>query len=382
MQVTESRLAQLHKFGQSPWFDYISRELVSRGGLKKMVDKDGLGGVTSNPSIFEKAIGSGSGYDKEILELARGGMDAAAIFDRLSTFDVRAACDVLAPVYMGSGGQDGFVSIEVSPHLAYDSAATVREAQRIFAAVDRPNVMIKIPGTRECMPAVYECLCDGLNINITLLFSMSQYEAVAGAYREALEYRLRHDRTIRATSSVASFFVSRVDSMVDAMLAELASAADDAERRRIESLKGMAAIANCKLVYERFRSYLNGRDWQLIAASGAKVQRLLWASTSTKDPAYRDTMYVDELIGEHTVNTLPEATWKAFREHGALVRTVDRHAEEAHRVLRELALLDIDMETVGARLQADGIDLFVKSYDGVIAIVDAKRRQLLEQDGG
>ena len=382
MQAIESRLAQLHRFGQSPWFDYISRELVSRGGLKKMVDKDGLGGVTSNPSIFEKAIGSGSSYDKDVLELARGGLTAAEIFDRLATSDVRAACDVLAPVYMSSGGQDGFVSIEVSPHLAYDAAATVHEAQRIFAAVDRPNVMIKIPGTRECIPAVYECLCDGLNINITLLFSMSQYEAVAGAYRDALEYRLQHDRTIRATSSVASFFVSRVDSMVDAMLVELAAAADDAERQRIEGLKGMAAIANCKLVYERFRSYLSGRDWQLIAASGAKVQRLLWASTSTKDPAYPDTMYVDELIGEHTVNTLPEATWKAFREHGTPARTVDRHAEEAHRVLRELGLLGIDMEAVGARLQASGIDLFVKSYDGVIEIVDAKRRQVLAQDGG
>ncbi len=382
MQAIESRLAQLHRFGQSPWFDYISRELVSRGGLKKMVDKDGLGGVTSNPSIFEKAIGAGSSYDKDVLELARGGLTAAEIFDRLATSDVRAACDVLAPVYMSSGGQDGFVSIEVSPHLAYDAAATVHEAQRIFAAVDRPNVMIKIPGTRECIPAVYECLCDGLNINITLLFSMSQYEAVAGAYRDALEYRLQHDRTIRATSSVASFFVSRVDSMVDAMLVELAAAADDAERQRIEGLKGMAAIANCKLVYERFRSYLSGRDWQLIAASGAKVQRLLWASTSTKDPAYPDTMYVDELIGEHTVNTLPEATWKAFREHGTPARTVDRHAEEAHRVLRELGLLGIDMEAVGARLQASGIDLFVKSYDGVIEIVDAKRRQVLAQDGG
>ena len=382
MQVIESRLAQLHTFGQSPWLDYISRELVARGSLKKMVDKDGLGGVTSNPSIFEKAIGSGSGYDKDILELARGGLSAADIFDRLATCDVRVACDVLAPVYMSSGGQDGFVSIEVSPHLAYDAAATIHEAQRIFAAVDRPNVMIKIPGTRECTPAIYECLCSGLNINITLLFSMSQYEAVAGAYREALEYRLQHDRTIRATSSVASFFVSRVDSMVDAMLVELAAAADDAERRRIVGLKGVAGIANCKLVYERFRSYLSGRDWQLIAASGAKVQRLLWASTSTKDPAYPDTMYVDELIGEHTVNTLPEATWKAFREHGTLARTVDRHAEEAHRVLRELGLLGIDMEAVGARLQTDGIDLFVKSYDGVIEIVDAKRHQLMEQEGG
>ena len=381
MPVSESRLAQLHRFGQSPWFDYISRELVSRGGLKKMVDKDGLGGVTSNPSIFEKAIGAGSSYDKDVLELAREGLSASEIFDRLATADVRAACDILAPVYMSSGGEDGFVSIEVSPHLAYDAEATVAAAQRVFAAVDRPNVMSKIPGTKECVPAVYQCLRDGLNINITLLFSLSQYEAVAGAYRDALEYRLQHDRTVRATSSVASFFVSRVDTMVDALLDDrIAAAADEAERRRLQSLKGKAAVANCKFVYERFRSGLNGRDWQLIAASGAKVQRLLWASTSTKNPAYPDTLYVDELIGEHTVNTLPEATWKAFREHGVLATTIDRHGDEAHRVLRDLGQLGIDLEAVGARLQADGVDLFVKSFDGVVAIIDAKRRELLERD--
>lgn len=381
MPASDSRLAQLHKFGQSPWFDYISRELVSRGGLKKMVDKDGLGGVTSNPSIFEKVIGAGTGYDKDILEMAREGLDAAQIFDRLAASDVRAACDVLAPVYMSSGGEDGFVSIEVSPHLAHDAQATIHEAQRIFAAVDRPNVMIKIPGTRECVPAVYECLCDGLNINITLLFSLSQYEAVANAYREALEFRLNHDRTIRATSSVASFFVSRVDTMVDAMLEEKAAAAGEAERRRLLGLKGKAGIANCKAVYERFRSYLNGRDWQIIAASGAKVQRVLWASTSTKNPAFPDTMYVDELIGEHTVNTLPEATWKAFKDHGLLARTVDRHTEEAHRVLRELGQAGVDLEMVGARLQADGVAAFVKSFDGVIRIVDEKRQALLDKEG-
>lgn len=382
MPVTDSRLAQLRRFGQSPWFDYISRELIVRGGLKRMVEKDGLGGVTSNPSIFEKAVGAGTSYDKDILDLAREGLDAEQIFDRLATSDVRAACDVLAPVYLNSGGEDGFVSIEVSPHLAYDAEATIREAQRIFAAVDRPNVMVKIPGTRQCVPAVYECLCDGLNINITLLFSLSQYEAVAAAYREALEYRLKHDRTIRATSSVASFFVSRVDTLVDAILDEKIAAADEAEQRRLATLKGRAAIANCKLVYERFRSYLNSRDWQIIAASGAKIQRLLWASTSTKNPAYHDTLYVDELIGEHTVNTMPEATWKAFKDHGVLAQTIDRHTEDAHRVVRELAHVGIDLEAVGSRLQADGVHQFIKSYDAVVAIVDAKRRELLQRSGG
>lgn len=383
MSPVENRLAQLHGFGQSPWFDYISRALVARGGLRAMVDRDGLGGVTTNPSIFEKAIGGGTDYDAEILSLAREGLDAAAIFDRLALSDVRAACDVLAPVYMGSGGEDGFVSIEVSPHLAHETEQTVAEAQRIFTAVDRPNVMIKIPGTLEGVAAVSRCLRDGLNVNITLLFSLSQYEAVAEAYLEALEYRLQHDLTIRASSSVASFFISRVDTLVDGLLDErAAAAADEAERRRVASLRGKAGVANSKVVYERFRSFLNGRDWQLIAASGAKVQRLLWASTGTKDPAYSDVLYVDELIGEHTVNTLPEATWKAFKDHGTVARTVDRHLEDAHRVLRELAHLGVDMERVGARLQHEGVDLFVRSFDGVIAIVDAKRQALLEREGG
>jgi len=348
-----------------------------------MVDRDGLGGVTSNPSIFERAVGAGTGYDEQILELAREGLGAAEIFDRLAVEDVRAACDVLAPLYLGSGGEDGFVSIEVSPAYAYDTPTTIAEAQRLFAAVDRPNVMIKIPGTREGVPAILETLRQGLNINITLLFSLTQYEAVADAYLEALEYRLQHDLTIRATSSVASFFVSRVDTLVDRLLDEkIAAAADAAERRRLEALKGTAAVANAKVVYERFRSYLGGRHWQLIAASGAKVQRILWASTGTKDPAYSDVLYVDELIGEHTVNTLPEATWKAFNDHGTLARTVDRHLEDAHRTLRELGQLGIDMERVGAQLQVEGVELFAKAFEDVIAIVARKCGDLLAGEGG
>jgi transaldolase/glucose-6-phosphate isomerase len=379
----ENRLLQLQRHGQSPWFDYISRPLVAGGGLKRMVDRDGLGGVTSNPSIFEKAVGSGAEYDREILELAHQGLSAAQIFDRLAIDDVRAACDVLAPVYLGTGGGDGFVSIEVSPKLAYDTAGTIAEAQRIFAAVDRPNVMVKIPGTKEGVPAVRASLEAGLNINITLLFSMSQYEAVAEAYMDALEARLRRNLTLRGTSSVASFFVSRVDTLGDALLDErLAVTSDVGERRRLEALKGRAAVANSKLVYERFMSYLNGRRWQMLAPAGAKVQRVLWASTSTKNPAYKDTLYVDELIGEHTVNTLPEATWHAFREHGTVARTVDKHLDDAHRVLRELAMVGIDMEQVGARLQEEGVELFVKSFDGVIGIVEEKRRALLDAEAG
>ena len=383
MPPAESRLAELHRLGQSPWFDYINRALIQRGGLKKMVDRDGLGGVTTNPAIFERSIGGGREYDEAILTLARQGLDAAAILDRLIIEDVRAACDVLAPVYLASGGEDGFVSIEVSPHLARDTKKSAEEAHRLFTAVDRPNVLVKIPGTREGIPAVLQCLRDGLNINITLLFAMTQYEAVADAYLEALEYRLGKDLTIRATSSVASFFVSRVDTLVDKLLAEQAEAAADvAERRRLESLKGRAGVANAKVAYERFRSYLNSREWQLIAASGAKVQRVLWASTGVKDPAYADTLYVDELIGEYTVTTLPEATWKAFKEHGTVARTVDRHIDDAHRLLRELSHAGIDLERVGAQLQNEGVELFVEAFDRLVGIVEEKRVRLLEGEGG
>ena len=383
MPPAVSRLAELHRLGQSPWFDYINRALIQRGGLKKMVDRDGLGGVTTNPAIFEKSIGGGREYDEAILTLARQGLDAAAILDRLIIEDVRAACDVLAPVYLASGGEDGFVSIEVSPHLARDTKKSAEEAHRLFTAVDRPNVLVKIPGTREGIPAVLRCLMNGLNINITLLFAMTQYEAVADAYLEALEYRLGKDLTIRATSSVASFFVSRVDTLVDKLLAEQAEAAADvAVRRRLESLKGRAGVANAKVAYERFRSYLNGREWQLIAASGAKVQRVLWASTGVKDPAYADTLYVDELIGEYTVTTLPEATWKAFKEHGTVARTVDRHIDDAHRLLRELSHAGIDLERVGTQLQNEGVELFVEAFDRLVGIVEEKRVRLLEGEGG
>jgi transaldolase len=381
--TADSRIAQLRNFGQSPWLDYLSRDLVARGGLRRMVERDGLGGVTSNPAIFEKAIGSGTAYDEQILALAHQGLKAAEIFDRLAINDVRAACDILAPAYLRTGGEDGFVSIEVSPLYAYDTSKTIAEAERLYAAVDRPNVMIKIPGTRQGIPAILEALNRGLNINITLLFSMSQYEAVAETYIDSLEYRLQHDLTIRATSSVASFFVSRVDTLVDTLLDQhIEAASDEAERRQLGELKGRAAVANSKLVYERFRTYLNSREWQLIAASGAKIQRVLWASTSTKNAAYPDLLYVDELIGEHTVNTMPEATWKAFNDHGTLARSVGRHLEEAHRSLRELSHLGIDMERVGAQLQTEGVDLFNQAYRGVIDIVDRKRAELLTLEVG
>ncbi|HQJ27457.1 MAG TPA: transaldolase [Thermoleophilia bacterium] len=378
----ESRLAGLRRLGQSPWLDHIDKALIQRGGLKRMIERDGLGGVTTNPSIFEKSIGGGEEYDAAVLELAREGLRSAEILDRLIIDDVRAACDVFAPVYLASGGEDGFVSIEVAPGFARDTQGSIAEAHRLFAAVDRPNVLVKIPGTREGVPAILQCLKDGLNINITLLFTLSQYEAVAEAYLQALDYRLHAGETIRASASVASLFVSRVDTMVDKLLDEKAgAAADEAERRRLLSLRGRAGVANARVVYERFRGFLNGREWQLIAASGAKVQRVLWASTGVKNPAYPDTLYVDELIGAQTVSTMPEHTLQAFREHGTVAQTADRHIDDAHRLLRELNHVGIDVERVGAQLQDDGIALFVKAFDDAVAIVEEKRARLLSAEG-
>ncbi|HQF53092.1 MAG TPA: transaldolase [Thermoleophilia bacterium] len=382
MPPAESRLAGLRRLGQSPWLDHIDKALIQRGGLKRMIERDGLGGVTTNPSIFEKSIGGGEEYDAAVLELAREGLRSAEILDRLIIDDVRAACDVFAPVYLASGGEDGFVSIEVAPGFARDTQGSIAEAHRLFAAVDRPNVLVKIPGTREGVPAILQCLKDGLNINITLLFTLSQYEAVAEAYLQALDYRLHAGETIRASASVASLFVSRVDTMVDKLLDEKAgAAADEAERRRLLSLRGRAGVANARVVYERFRGFLNGREWQLIAASGAKVQRVLWASTGVKNPAYPDTLYVDELIGAQTVSTMPEHTLQAFREHGTVAQTADRHIDDAHRLLRELNHVGIDVERVGAQLQDDGIALFVKAFDDAVAIVEEKRARLLSAEG-
>lgn len=382
MPPAESRLAGLRRLGQSPWLDHIDKALIQRGGLKRMIERDGLGGVTTNPSIFEKSIGGGEEYDAAVLELAREGLRSAEILDRLIIDDVRAACDVFAPVYLASGGEDGFVSIEVAPGFARDTQGSIAEAHRLFAAVDRPNVLVKIPGTREGVPAILQCLKDGLNINITLLFTLSQYEAVAEAYLQALDYRLHAGETIRASASVASLFVSRVDTMVDKLLDEKAgAAADEAERRRLLSLRGRAGVANARVVYERFRGFLNGREWQLIAASGAKVQRVLWASTGVKNPAYPDTLYVDELIGAQTVSTMPEHTLQAFREHGTVAQTADRHIDDAHRLLRELNHVGIDVERVGAQLQEDGIALFVKAFDDAVAIVEEKRARLLSAEG-
>lgn len=370
-----NHLRDLLDLGQSIWLDFISRDLISSGTLKRMIDEDGLRGMTSNPAIFQKAV-SGSAYDEEIAALGAQGLDGRQIFDRLAIADVAAACDAFRTVYEASGGHDGFVSIEVSPHLAYDADATLVEARRIFAAVGRPNVLIKIPGTKEGLPAVYQALREGINVNITLLFSLHQYLSVADAYVRALEDRLAAGERIDTIASVASFFVSRSDTLVDSLLDEKMERADEEAKARLAGLHGKLGIANSKIVYQHFREILAGDRWQKLAAAGARPQRVLWASTSTKNPAYRDVLYVEELIGPDTVNTLPETTYEAFKDHGVVARTVDKDVEAAHAHMAALAAVGIDLDAANAKLLADGVDLFIEAYEKAVDIVEGRRAEL------
>ena len=369
-------LVRLLEQGQSIWLDYISRDLVESGGLQRFIDADGVRGETSNPSIFEKAIGAGDAYDAQLRELARAGLGAEQIFDRIASDDVRAACDVFMPVYTASGGADGYVSIEVAPEHAYDTEVTIGEARRLWALVDRPNVMIKIPGTSEGIPAIRRCLAEGININVTLMFSMAHYEAVVEAFLQACEDRVAVGASLHGLASVASFFVSRVDTLCDKQLDDrIAQAGDDAAKQRLAGLKGRIGVANSKLVYERFSAIFATSRWQRLAALGAQPQRALWASTGTKNPAYSDVLYVDELIGPNTVNTLPEATLAAYRDHGVVRRTVDADLSQAHAVLQALAAAGVDLHQVGEELQREGVKLFATAFDGVVRTVDEKRRR-------
>jgi transaldolase/glucose-6-phosphate isomerase len=369
-------LARLLDEGQSVWLDYISRDLITSGGLRRYIDEDGVRGETSNPSIFEKAIDAGTAYDAQLGELARQGLSAVEIFDRLVIDDVRAACDVFAPVFEASDGVDGFVSIEVEPAAANDTDRSVREARRLWRTVDRPNVFVKIPGTEAGIPAIRRCLSEGININVTLMFSMRHYEAVAEAYLTALEERLAAGNDVR-TASVASFFVSRVDTMCDKLLDEkIAQAGDEAAKQRLAGLKGRTGVANSKLVYRRFAELFGGPRWQRLAAAGAQLQRVLWASTGTKNQGYSDILYVDQLIGPHTINTVPEPTLDAFRDHGDVRRTVDVDVDRAGADLRALAAAGIDLLQVGEDLQAEGVRLFAEAYNDVVRTVEEKRARL------
>jgi transaldolase / glucose-6-phosphate isomerase len=376
--MSSNPLLQLHELGQSIWLDQLSRSLVTTGGLKRLIDEDGLRGVTSNPTIFQKAISGSQDYAEQLEQLVRGGSNVSQIYEELVLQDIGNAADVLRAVYDANDGADGFISLEVSPLLANDTKATIEEAKRLFAHLNRPNVMIKVPATPAGLPAIEELLFAGLNINITLIFAVEVYEQVAEAYLKALERRAAASLPVDRIASVASFFVSRIDSMVDKQLGQLATkAADDQQQQRINALLGKAAIANAKLAYESFKRIFGSDRFAKLKEKGARVQRPLWASTSTKNPAYPDTMYLDTLIGADTVNTVPPATLDAFRDHGTAKPTLETGLEEAHHVFDELKAVGIDMTAVTTKLTEEGVASFSESFDELFEVIEARRVEVM-----
>ena len=371
-------LVQLRTAGQSPWYDYIQRELITSGDLQAMIDQDGLMGVTSNPSIFEKAIGGSADYDEELQRVAAQVTSVKDIYEALAIRDIQAATDVMSVVYESSKGRDGYVSLEVSPDLAFNTDGTIEEALRLWKTVDRANVMIKVPGTPEGLPAVEHLLSQGLNINITLLFSVKVYEDVAWTYIRGLEKFAANGGDVSKIASVASFFVSRIDTMIDTHLdAKLKDETNESKRKTLESLKGQIAIANAKVAYLVYQEIFSGAQFQALKQKGAKVQRLLWASTGTKNPQYPDTYYMDALIGPDTVNTIPAATFNAFRDHGTVKETLTEGVDEAKATMQSLADCGVSMADVTEALLKDGARMFGESFDQLMAVISRKRSDFL-----
>ncbi|HEX6966519.1 MAG TPA: transaldolase [Gemmatimonadaceae bacterium] len=373
--MPKNRLQLLHDAGQSIWLDFIDRTMLVNGELAQRIETDALTGMTSNPTIFEKALAEGSAYDEQ-LAAAAPGATPWELFELVETDDVRTACDIFRPTYDRTGGGDGFVSVEVSPGAANDAKATIEEAHRLWKTVDRPNVMIKVPGTEQGAIAVRRLTADGVNVNITLLFSIDAYRSVIEAYFAGLEDRVAAGKPIAGIASVASFFVSRVDTEVDKRIDARTPKASADEARRLAALKGHIAVANAKMAYALFRETTSTARWAALAAKGARLQRPLWASTSTKNPAYRDVMYVEDLIGPDTVNTMPPATIEAFRDHGEVARTVDARVDEARKQLAELEALGISMRSVTDALLVAGLASFQKSFDTLIAGLEKKVQAL------
>lgn len=361
-----SSLAELREHGQSCWMDDLTREMIANGGLTRRVVEEGVSGVTSNPSIFAKAMELGDGYDGDIALAATHGETPQEIYEDLITTDVRSACDVLRPVYDKTHGADGFSSLEVSPHLAYDNEGSIEEARRLWKRVDRPNLFIKIPGTTAAVPAIEQLLFEGININITLLFSVAHYEAVADAYIRALERRVAAGRPLESVASVASFFLSRIDVLVDELLEQRVVRGRPAKDPDPKALLGKAAIANAKLAYRQLQRLLESSRWKVLAEKGARVQRLLWASTSTKNPRYPDLMYVEPLIGPYTINTMPEKTIAALEDHGRIADdTIERDLGEAERVMADLERLGISFDQVTAQLEREGVHKFIEAFEAI-----------------
>jgi transaldolase len=366
--MSKSRLHQLSELGQSVWIDSLSREWLRTGELARMMDEDAVVGVTSNPTIFQKAMSEGGWYDDQLRDVLAEEDDLKEIFLRLAFDDITEACDLFHPVWQETVGVDGRVSLEVDPHFANDTEATIEEAQRFHDTVDRPNLYVKIPATKEGLPAIEEMIARGKSINVTLIFSLQRYAEVAEAYIRGLERLAEAGGNLRDALSVASFFVSRVDTETDKRL----DAIDGADH-----LKGRLAIANAKLAYQRYKDIFAGPRWETLAAKGARPQRCLWASTSTKNPAYRDVMYVEELIGPETVNTMPKETIEAFQDHGEVRPTLEEGLDEARQLFDELARAGIDYDDVTRVLEEEGVQKFADSFDELLDGIRAKRGELV-----
>lgn len=365
--MNTTSLHRINALGQSIWYDNIRRALIEMGDLQALIDK-GVTGVTSNPTIFEKAIAGSADYDTDIRRLTNEGKSVTEIYETLATTDIASGADLLRPIYERTAGADGFISLEVSPTLAHDTPGTIAEGKRLFAALGRPNVMIKVPATPAGIPAIRALIGAGVNVNVTLIFDTAQYEAVANAYLAGLEDWASGGGDLSKVASVASFFVSRVDSSIDKLLEKVEEGA---------ALMGQAAIANAKVAYARFGELFSGARWSALAAAGARVQRPLWASTGTKNPKYSDVLYIDTLIGPDTVNTVPPATLTAILDHGVAARTIDVNVAQAHETLAQLMQLGINIHVVAEALQTEGVASFAKSFETLMAALSEKRQRLL-----
>ena len=370
-------LKALLSYGQSMWLDYIRRDLITSGKLKTLINDDGLRGMTSNPSIFEKAIADSHLYDDMLKSLgSRAGLGATSGYEQIAIRDIQDAADVLRPVYQSSEFRDGYVSLEVSPLLALETQKTIDEGRRLWKAVNRENVMIKVPGTAEGLPAIRQLIGEGININVTLLFAQEVYEKVAEAYIAGLEDLAKRGGHLKKMAGVASFFISRIDTLVDSMIEDKLKTTKDAPTQTLlKSLLGKVAIANGKLTYQRYQRIFSGPRWEALASKGAQTQRVLWASTSTKNPAYRDVMYVEELIGPDTVDTMPPATVDAFRDHGRLRNSLAEDVPGAQKVMDDLAKAGISIKEVTTRLTTDGVKLFADAFHQLLAAVEKSIQQ-------
>ncbi|MEP0789644.1 transaldolase [Funiculus sociatus GB2-C1] len=379
-EMPNNHLLEIKQYGQSIWMDNLTRDLIESGELKDMVENKGICGITSNPAIFEKAIAGNAIYDADIEAGIREGLPVEKIYETLVFEDIRNACDILRPVYEASDGLDGYVSIEVPPTIAHDTQATIEEARRYYQEIGKDNVMIKIPGTTAGLPAVEQVISDGINVNVTLLFSTQSYEETAWAYIRGLEKRAAEGKDISKISSVASFFLSRIDINIDARIdAKLKAGVDRIEKKaELQAIKGKIAIANAKIAYQKYKEIIASDRWKALSEKGANVQRLLWASTSTKDPSYSDVMYVDELVGPDTVNTLPPNTIEACADHCDVASRIETGVEEAYNLIESLKDPDIDinLDEVMDELLVEGIEKFVKPFESLTASLEEKIKHL------